>query len=421
MAVSSVAMTELTGLVGAAYTDIDLDSFVTVPAGATGCIILVNNPSATNYSSDVRTNGSTDSHAVTHNAGDWFAYAVKLAADNIVEIYVGNTAMKAYVRDFFGSESVFFTNSVLKSLASGSWLDVNIATDTGADTAIGAYIKLHSVGGSRLAGLRKNGSTDNRVLTCDNALGIVGVDASEIFECQTNDTDMDPYLVGYCTTGAAFDTNATDKSIATTGAYADADTLDSGKSHGVYEFANSASGVPSWLRKKGATDDLYYDPCFQHCWNVIAGDASRVVEGKISATTADWFRIGQFDAASSGVTGTIAVTLASFTSAISGTTAIQGSMAETLANFTSTISGTTAIQGTMAASMEDFTSSISGSTGISGTMAAAIAAFTSAISATTTIIGTMAQIMSAFVSSIFGTAGSGTVTSTRLPMTGVGS
>lgn len=307
MSVASVALTELTGLVGAAYTDIDLDSFVTVPAGATGCIILVNNPSATDYTSDVRTNGSTDSHSVSHGAGDWFAYAVKLAADNIVEIYVGNTAVKAYVRDFFGSESVFFTNSVLKSLASGSWLDVDIATDTGADTAIGAYIKLHSVGGSRLAGLRKNGSTDNRVLTCDNALGIVGVDASEIFECQTNDADMDPYLVGYCTTGATIDTNATDKSIATTGAYADADTLDAGKSHGVYEFANGAADVLSWLRKKGATDDIYAAPCFTHNWNIVEGDASRIVEGKISAITGDWFRLGQFDAAAGGVSDAVGI------------------------------------------------------------------------------------------------------------------
>lgn len=296
MTVSSVALTELTGLVASAYTDIDLDSFVTVPAGATGCIILVNNPGATAYNTDVRTNGSTDSHAVAQNAGDWFAYAVKLAADNIVEIFVSNTAVRAYVRDFFGSESVFFTNSVLKSLASGSWLDVDISTDTGADTAIGAYVKAHSIAGSRLVGCRKNGSTDNRVLTCDNMMAIIGVDASEIFECQTNDTDADPYLVGYCTTGATFDTNATDKSIATTGAYADADTLDSGKSHGVYEFANSAADVLSWLRKKGATDDIYSAPCFTHNWNVVEGDASRVVEGKISATTGDWFRVAQYDA-----------------------------------------------------------------------------------------------------------------------------
>lgn len=304
MAVASVTLTELTGITAGSFQDVDLDSFVTVPSGATGCVIIVHNPSATDYSSDVRANGSTDSHAVTHPNNSWYAYAVKLdSADNIVEVNISNTALKVYVRDFFGSESVFNTNGVAKSLAgSGAWTDVDISANTGADTAIGAYFKAHSVGGSRLYGFRKNGSTDNRVTEGDNGLAIIGVDASEICEGQINDTDMDFYLMGYCTTQAAFDTNATDKSIGSTGAYADADTLDSGYSHGVYEFNNTDATGDSWLRKKGAADDIYDRPGIRHTWNIVEGDASRIVEGKISAITSDWYRIGQFQAAAAGAT-----------------------------------------------------------------------------------------------------------------------
>lgn len=327
MAVASVAATELTGITAGSFQDVDLDSFVTVPAGATGANIIVHNPSASDYSSDVRANGSTDSQAVTHTAGSWKVYAVALDANHIVEVNISNTALKVYVRDFFGSESVFFTNGVSKSPASsGSYLDQDISSDTGADTAIGAYLKLHSVGGARNAHVRKNGSTDSRLTSCDNVLAITGVDASEIFEIQVNDTDMDCYLMGYCKSGATFNTNAVDKSTATTGSYVTADTLDTGKSHGAYEFYNSAAGVDSWLRKNGATDDIYDAPGPQHAWNIVEGDASRVVSGKISAATADWYQVAQFDAAGGGPT----LISASDTLALGVTDAV-GSIAATLA------------------------------------------------------------------------------------------
>lgn len=298
MALSSVTLTELTGITAGSFQDVDLDSFVTRPAGATGVVVLIHNPSALDYSSDVRTNGSTDSQASTHQAGTWKPYAVKVASDGIVEVNISNTALKVYVRDFFGDESVFFTNGVSKSPASSlSYLDQDISTDTGADTAIGAYLKLHSVGGTRLTHVRKNGSTDDRATSCDNTLAVVGVDASEIFEIYVNDIDMDCYLMGYCKSGATFNTNLTDKSTGTTGSYVTADTLDSGKSHGAYEFHNTAGGVDSWLRKNGAADDIYDAPCVQHAWNIVEGDASRVVSGKVSATTGDWYQAAQFDAA----------------------------------------------------------------------------------------------------------------------------
>lgn len=130
--------------------------------------------------------------------------------------------------------------------------------------------------------------------------------------------------------------------------------------------------------------------------------------------------------AAGGATGTIAVTLAAFTSAITGTTTVTGSAAPTLAAFTSAItgtvtvpgtiavtladhtssmSGTPTVPGTIAATLDDSTSSISGSVGnaVSGTIAATLAAFTSAITGTTSVVGTLAAVLSAFTSAVQGT------------------
>ena len=384
MAAASVAMTELTGISTGSFQDVDLDSFVTVPTGATGAIIDIHNPSASDYTAGARANGSTDNRTTTHGNNSWTRLAVKLDANKIVEVYISNTAQKVYVRDFFGDEATFFTNGVAKSPASsGSWLDCNISGDTGGDTAIAGVFQMFSVGGSRTFGMRKNGSTDARLQTMDNSMIVIGVDGSEICEQQTNDTDADNYLMAYVVDQATFDTNATDKSTATTGSYQDVDTLDSGKSHGLYEIYATAA-ADAWMRRKGETDDIYDQPAFNHAWTLVKGDASRIVQGKISATTTDFFRIGQFDAASSGVTGTIAVTLAAFTSAVSGGSTHSGTIAVTLASFVSAIAGKVAHSGTIAVTLAAFTGAIAAVKSHVGTMAVTLADFVSAMSGTAT-------------------------------------
>lgn len=118
---------------------------------------------------------------------------------------------------------------------------------------------------------------------------------------------------------------------------------------------------------------------------------------------------------SSGVSGTISVTLDAFTSSISGTTTVTGTIAQTLANFTSSISGTSEIPGTIAVTLENNTSSISGSVGsdVTGTLAVTLENYSSSMSGTTTVIGTIAVTLAAFTSSISGTTTIlGTISST---------
>lgn len=87
-------------------------------------------------------------------------------------------------------------------------------------------------------------------------------------------------------------------------------------------------------------------------------------------------------AAGGGVSGTIAATLAAFTSSIAGTTTVTGSMAVTLGSFTSAISGTKTLVGSIAQTLSDFTSSIAGTIGKVGTLGVTLSSFASAISGT---------------------------------------
>lgn len=71
----------------------------------------------------------------------------------------------------------------------------------------------------------------------------------------------------------------------------------------------------------------------------------------------------------SSVSGTIAVTLASIVSAISGTTTVLGSFARTLADVTSSMSGTTTIVGSIGQTLANVTSAIAGTTTVLGSIA----------------------------------------------------
>jgi hypothetical protein len=132
--------------------------------------------------------------------------------------------------------------------------------------------------------------------------------------------------------------------------------------------------------------------------------------------------LGPFVSAASGtytppaITGTVAVTLASFVSTASGTYTpppITGTSAQTLGSFTSTASGTVAgpgaITGTVAVTLGSFTSSASGtvtSPDVTGTVAVTLGSFVSTASGTYTpaaITGTVAVTLAAFTSTASGT------------------
>jgi hypothetical protein len=139
-----------------------------------------------------------------------------------------------------------------------------------------------------------------------------------------------------------------------------------------------------------------------------------------------------FDIASTTITGTVAVTLDSFTSSATGAIGNNGTTAVTLADFTPSASGTytpppitgtvavtlgdfvaaasgsfgSTVTGTVAVTLGDFTPSASGAIGNNGTTAVTLADFTATASGTYTpplVTGTVAVTLGDFVAAASGT------------------
>jgi hypothetical protein len=284
-----------------AWTDVDVSG--SAPSGATGVIVQVLNTSSSNYHYGVRNNGSSDAWMLTGSrvAQDtqMAMFMVGVDSSRIFEVYMENSAVKTYLIGYTGSGATFFTNGVDKSTATtGSYVDIDISGDTGADTAIGGIFLLkNTAGSSRDYALRKNGSTDDRYtgLIAGSATGaLIGVDGSEICEQKISNTSVDVYLVGYVTSGAVLFTNGVDKSTATTGSYQDIDitaNIGSDDASGALLEMNDAGGRHyTAIRPNGASYDYYgYN---RHNFNICAIDSGDILEQKIANTAMDVWLTG---------------------------------------------------------------------------------------------------------------------------------
>lgn len=192
--------------------------------------------------------------------------------------------------------------------------------------------------------------------------------------------------------------------------------------------ATSGSATPSDVRGFFLLEDGTSKFLLENGTDKFLLEAGAATAGSFTGTVA--VTLAAFVSAASGtyapppITGTVAVTLAAFVSAASGTRslpAITGTVATTLAAFTSTASGTStppAFTGTSATTLGTFVSAVSGTVTappISGTATVTLAAFASAASGTTTpptFTGTSATTLAPFTSSASGTSTAPTFTGT---------
>jgi hypothetical protein len=287
------------------WTDIDLS--VDVPMGATGVLLLCVNAEGANNVIGLRKNGSTDNRTQFGGFSNHHGGAIGIDANRIFEAFIADAATQIiWLVGYTTDDAVFFTNAIDKSTGtSGAWVDTDISADTGGDTAIAAYLEMIATGTGDGWGLRKNGSTDNRVAAANDprhTWAVIGVDESEIFEQQVEGPSLDIFLVGYQMSGASFDTNAPDRSLSTTGSYVDLTALPAGSMGGVYEvWKAGANQRTAALRAKGDSADPNYTlRVGSHVWRWSACDASQLVQGKISNADVDFFEIGSYAAASPG-------------------------------------------------------------------------------------------------------------------------
>ena len=284
-----------------AWTDVDFTAHIA--AGSTGVVLHFVNTDGMSWNVGWRQNGSTDARtqALAGNAHFWCS--VGIDGSDIAEIYVGTTTgIDVYVEGYWDSRATFFTNAVDKSLTGfGTWTDINISGDTGGATAIGAIFEVILTSGLYLSGLRSNGSTDNRYVNSAPHWGaIIGVDGSEICEGRAEAGNVDFFLTGYITTNATFNTNATDVSLAGTGAWTDLSALPATSIAGFIEVVFGTTNTNYGLRKNGSAQDIYKHASKNHAWGMIEADGSQLIEGEIGATDCDFFLVGYATAAGGG-------------------------------------------------------------------------------------------------------------------------
>lgn len=274
-----------------------LDSYI--PVGSTGVVVRAKVTSAdTNYM--IRHGDSTDTifPESLQNTMQWGFCGVNSSRE--IDIKVDSTSQVTIeLYGYFNDKASFFTNAVNKTPGtSGSFQDVTIASDTGADTAIAALCFWDSDGSTTVKCLRKNGSSQDLKESAKGSLwDITGCDESEIFEAYTSHTSttQDLFLVGYLTDGVVMHDDMVDRSLGSTGSWADLTALGSGATAGIYWVRDASGGSDNnfGLRENGSSDTVE-GIVSDLALGIIPCDGSLLVEGKISNTDVDFHEKGYF-------------------------------------------------------------------------------------------------------------------------------
>src|SRR4030042_1475887 len=289
---------------------VTIDASAYVAAGATGLSLhVVNTTGSVAWTFGVRKTGSTDDRKryIGLDAHNW--RCVGLDASRQFDLHIQANAVKyvkVYINGYFATDAYFFDNGIDKTPSAGSWQDIDISGDTiSTDIAIGAIFEVSSAGTtSRLWGMRKKGSTDDRKI---GEIGfnmnygfMIGVDANEICQGYVENTDMQMWLLGYFKLGVVFNTNATDVSLTTASVWTDLPAIISqdGVTPAVgviIEVVNNDNThyYTYALRENGSAESIY-KAINLHGMGIIEADGSGIIEGIINNTNIDFFVIGYF-------------------------------------------------------------------------------------------------------------------------------
>jgi len=321
MSVTWITPVEVSHSTDAAWTDNDVSAHIS--GAATGVILHVFNNTATNYDFGLRKNGSTDNRTPEMDLSTHYWAEIGVDGSGIFESYVEVAAnIDVYVVGYHEDDAVFFTNAIDKTAAGAdAFEDIDISSDTGGDTAIGAIFEVSiPTNGARRFAFKKKDSTDDFYTNATNTQWVViGVNGSEICEQKILDLTgtglTNTFLTGYITKEATFNTNATDLSLGSTGSYIDLSALPVGATGGIFDI--HVDGIvlrQAALKEKGAGGDLYND--VNHAWGIVKCDGSRLIEGKVEDITGtgkvNFHLVGYYEAAAGGsaaLTGTVTASI----------------------------------------------------------------------------------------------------------------
>ena len=296
------------------WISVDASSFV--PVGATGVLLQVVADPATDYIYGVRRGDVTRCWMISSNslcslapsrttarAGTQRFLIAPLDTRRTFEIWTGSTTVTTYAIGYTGKSTRYFTptsdlDPVDLTWSSGVWEDVDIASSTGTNTAIGAIVTvINTFASDQEFSLRKKGSTDDFYYKIDGRAAntfLVGVDGSEVFQARITSA-IQLWLRGYVIDGAVFFTNVQDLSTGTTGSYVDTDItshISSDNANGaILEIVNTDhAGHQTAIRRQGTTYELYKTMYHQGAFTGINGND--MFQQKIASTNQDVKLVG---------------------------------------------------------------------------------------------------------------------------------
>jgi hypothetical protein len=293
-----INVVEITPLTAGSWQTVDISSYIPEGVVASGVMLRWSASTAGNYTTGWRKKGSTDNRVQVLGAGTQVGAFIGCNTSNQFEYYVGDNRQRLFLVGYFGDEAVFFTNGLNKTPgSSNAWTDVNISDDTGDDVAIAAifeFVPTSSDSTYSRASFRPNGASFDYFdyFSCNHGGFITGLDANEICELKVYSTTYTKiYLVGYLKDGVVMNTSPTDKSLASSGSYIDLAALPVGATGGFIYVKPSSYGFYFALRTNGSTFDLYAK-CDRATFIPVGCDENRLIEGKISTTSVDFFLYG---------------------------------------------------------------------------------------------------------------------------------
>lgn len=213
MTMSKVTATEITGLVvsgtgdnaGTWNEDVDLDSFVTVPSGATAVLLHVRNASVSARWSGARTPGKTTPILLADMQSTSDAQViVPLGTGSTVDLYVENLSVDFTILGFFMGDWTWFdvdAAAIELPSSSGSMATVTAPADCPANAII---MMFHDgTSGSGFANTWRPTGETTVSGTMSGPGTLLKLDASRQVDVNTSSAFR---ILGYCTSGVTFQT-----------------------------------------------------------------------------------------------------------------------------------------------------------------------------------------------------------------------
>lgn len=282
-----------------AWTDVDCSAYI--PASATGVVLRVELSAGGLRMIGLRKNGSTDDRYF-----DMFAAGATGDGVQWVEIGVdGSQIFEAKLEDYtqftitligyHTDNATFNTNAPSYSPTAASFNDVDISSDTGAETAIGAIFEVTS-SALLYVGFRNNGSSHTRTQDVDRHVWMnIGVDGSEICECNRESTGVNIYLVGWITKNASYKTTEVDVSFGSTGSWIEMTASQTAVAQ-IIQVIHQDTADSFGLRNSDSSDGSLWDGSRKIATGVIPSDNS-IIDGHITDVTTDFYVVGYYTSA----------------------------------------------------------------------------------------------------------------------------